>query len=88
MPRTRTNRTQIFESIVKFGIGHANFQLFEHIGIARIEVETHLREPFKVSCIANTLLDQRTGAITFVNVFDDLPREEEEERRSRSEWMI
>ena len=62
---------------MKFGIGHSNLQLFENVGVFRFEVQTHLSQPFEIRGRADSLVDQRSGDVTFVNVFDDLRGREE-----------
>ncbi len=42
------NNTQILKAIIKLCIGHFDGQLFQYIGLLRIEVETHHLQPFKV----------------------------------------
>ena len=75
--------TEIFESVVEFGIGHSKLQLFENIGIVWFEVQTHLSKPLEVSRTDDLLIDQRPCHISFVHMFNDL---NQEKRRSLTAW--
>ena len=60
---------------MKLSIGHANFQLLQRIGIVRVEVETHLGEPFEVVRGVDFLVDQSSSDVSLVHMFDDLDRQ-------------
>lgn len=63
---------QIFEAIVKLGIGHMDAQLLQGFRILRVEVEPHLRQPVEGLGAGHTILQQLASNTTLMNQLGDL----------------
>lgn len=62
---------QVLEAVEELGVGHVNRQLLQHVGLLRVKVEAHLRQPLEALRAADARLDQPAGDVALVHKLGD-----------------
>ena len=62
---------QVLEAVEELGVGHVNRQLLQHVGLLRVKVEAHLRQPLEALRAADARLNEAAGDVALVHKLGD-----------------
>jgi len=65
---------EVLKAVVELGVGHMDAQLLQHVGVLRVKVESHLREPVERLRVGDAILYEHASDVSLMNQLCNLHR--------------